>query len=182
MKKLVNRRLLAIIVISCLIAITSLSFNKVAGKDYSATLGFGEYFYTSSDKLIGTEGFVDWSFIGSNSFLGIEVYIMDEFNFELFQAEWFFTEGYTVSDGSYYDDFGSFDFPHEDYWYIVFLHNDLTAMLQTTTLDITVDFVYGGFGLGLLLAIIITPIVVVAAVIILIVVLVVRKKRKPIQP
>lgn len=181
MKKLVNRKLLAAIVISCLIAITSLSFNKVAGRNYSATLGFGEYFYTSSDKLIGTEGFVDWSFSGSNSFVGIDVYIMDEFNFELFQVEWFFTKGYTVSDGSYYDDYGSFDFPKEDYWYIVFYHNDLTAMLQTTTLDITVDFNYGYLGLGILLAIIITPIILAVVIIILIVVLVVRRKKRSIQ-
>jgi len=181
MKKLVNRRLLAIIVISCLIAITSLSFNKVAGTNYSVTLYYGEYFYTSSIGTIGIEGFVDWSFSGSNEFVGIDVYIMDEVNFWAFDYDLFFSEGYTVSDGSYYDDFGSFDFPKTRTWYIVFFHNDLTSMLQSTTLDITVDFNYGGFGLGILLLIIILPIVVVVGIITLIVVLVIRKKRKPIQ-
>ena len=182
MKKLVNRRLLAVIVIGVLIAVTSVSLVKVAGKDYSVTLGYGEHFYTSNVGTIGIEGFVNWSFSGSNEFVGIEVYIMDEFNFELFQVWGVFRESYTVSDGSYYDDFGSFDFPAEDTWYIFFFHNDLTAMLQTTTVDISVDFVGGGLVLGILLVIIIAPIVVVAAVITLIVVLVLRKKKQPIQP
>lgn len=181
MKKQVNRRLLAIIVISCLIAISSLGFNKVAGSSYSATLDYGEYFYTSSNKLIGIEGFVDWSFIGSNSFVGIDVWIMRDFEFSAFHTFDLSFEGYLVSDGSYYDDYGSFDFPKEDIWYIVFLHDDLTAMLQTTTLDIRVDFDYGYFGLGILLLIIFLPIVLVAGIITLIVVLVIRKKRKPIQ-
>jgi len=182
MKKLTNRRLLAVIVISVLIAVTSFSLVKVAAKDYSATLEYGEYFYATKGKIIGIEGFVDWSFTGSNAYVGIEVWVMDETNFLLFHADNPAAVGYQESDGSYVSHSGSFDFPNDAIWYIIFMHNDITAMLQTTTVDISVDFVGGGLVLGILLVIIIAPIVVVAAVITLIIVLVLRKKKQPIQP
>ena len=182
MKKLSNRRLLGVIVIGVLIAVTSVSLVKVAGKDYSATLEYGEYFYATKGRTIGIGGFVDWSFTGDNAFVGIEVWIMDETNFLLFQAENPAAVGYEESDGSYISDSGSFDFPNDAIWYIIIMHNDGAAILETTTLDITVDFVGGGLVLGILLAIIIVPIVVVVVVITLVIVLILRKKKQPIQP
>jgi len=53
-------------------------------------------------------------------------------------------EWWTLSDGSYYGDSGTFDVPYQDTWYIIFWNND--ADMQTTYLESSVTYIENYFG------------------------------------
>lgn len=111
-------------------------------KSYQVILSYGEYFYASSGRSIDETGSIDWSFSGSNAIIGIEVWVLDETNFALFQADSPSAVGYEQSDGSYYSDSGSWNVQEFGKWWIVFWHNQLLG--GSTTLTIEVDFISGG--------------------------------------
>lgn len=103
-----------------------------------ASIGYGgyAYFYTVADE----EDRFDWEFDGSNNYVGITVYAMTDAEFSKFQNLLTFY-AYTLSDGSYIRDSGTFKPRSDDTWYIVFLNSD--SDMQTTYLTYDVDLVRG---------------------------------------
>ena len=167
--------ILAITLVSVLVIMNDNISNCVA-KTYSANLDFGEYLYVFSSKTMDSDGHIDWSYTGSNSYVGITVWILDDENFAIFQSIGA-AYGYEQSDGSYYSDSGSFDIPNEDIWYIVFMHNDITVIFQSTSLSANVNFVQPGLETWLLAILIVIPIFIVT-IIILAVVLIIRNNKQ----
>lgn len=103
-----------------------------------ASIGYGgyTYFYAEADE----EDRFDWEFDGSNSYVGITVYAMTDAEFYKFQKFLTFYV-YTLSDGSYIRDSGTFKPRSDDTWYVVFLNDD--SDMQTTYLTYDVDLVRG---------------------------------------
>ena len=86
---------------------------------YQFTVNYGEYCY-----LYNTcETSIDWSFSGSNTFIGLEAWIFNEENFKKFQNDESPT-GWKVSSGSYYADQGSQALNDCDVWYFVVINSD----------------------------------------------------------
>lgn len=119
-----------------------------------ASLGYGgyAYFYAEADE----EDKFEWEFDGSNNYVGITVYAMTDAEFSKFQNLLTFY-AYTLSNGSYFRDSGTFKPRSHDTWYVVFLNRD--SDLQITYLTYDVDIVRGNNWLetflGPLIAIII---------------------------
>ncbi len=93
--------------------------NSVKALTASDTLYFGDYHYFYWTTQKGPPQYVDWYFSGSNSYVGIEVWLLNDEGFADFQSLSSFS-GYQLSDGGYYRADGVYDLPYEDYWYVVF--------------------------------------------------------------
>jgi len=175
---LLIRKNLGVFAIIGILAITIGSVSFAQGKDFNTNLAFGDYFSVYSGRTMDETGSIEWAFTGSNTAVGITVIIMDEENYLKFENDDISAVGYIVSDGSYYSHSGTFAIPEIDSWYVVFLHVDLLAPLQTTDVDMTVNFIGGGLALAILIVIIVAPIVVVGGIIALVIVLVLKKKKQ----
>jgi len=180
--KIAKRNRLGLIAVFVIVAITVVGLSSAQGKDYSANLELLEYFSVGPSRTMDETGTIEWAFTGSNTAVGITVIIMDEENYLLFVADDPAALGYIVSDGSYYSHSGTFTIPELDKWYVVFMHLDVLVPLQTSTVNMTVNFIGGGLAIWLLIIIIVAPIVVVGGIITLIVVLLIRKKKQPALP
>jgi len=180
MLKINRKRMIGLLVLFSLTVLFFTNLGLAQGKSYQVTLSFSEYFSVSSGRTMDETGSIDWSFSGSNIVVGINVWILDETNFALFEADNPSAVGYEQSDGSYYSDSGSWNVQALDTWWIVFLHDQLIG--GSTTLTIEVDFIGGGLVGWLIAIIIIAPIVVVGGLIGLVIFLVVRSKKKPPAP
>ncbi|NHK33069.1 MAG: zinc ribbon domain-containing protein [Asgard group archaeon] len=152
--------------------------NKVSAYTDSVSLYDGQYYAFKSDIVIGgAMEFLRWSFSGSKSNVGVQVFLMDEFNYAIWGTIlvllFGFAEGYTLSNGNHVKDSGLHSVPYEETWYIVFYVNDADAMFSPTTISFTITYIPGWIGFSVLFGIIF-----VVALIILIVVLVVTKKKR----
>lgn len=104
------------------------------------SLGYGEYF-TLYKEDIDEDYKIKWEFSGSNTAVGITVFAVTEEEFDDFET-YKSVEGYSLSDGDYYEDDGSFTPTSHDDWYIVFFNND--GDLQSTYLTYDAEFEYTG--------------------------------------
>lgn len=120
-----------------------------------ASIGYGgyAYFYAEADE----EDRIDWEFSGSNNYVGITVYAMTDAEFSKFQYLLTFY-AYTLSNGSYIRDSGTFKPRSHDTWYVVFLNSD--SDMQTTYLTYDVDFIRGKLWYEILLG----PIIVITVI------------------
>jgi len=159
-----------------LLSLMFICVNTASAKQDTFTLSYGEYYAISSEEEIGRAGGIAWSFVGSNTNIGITVWVFDQDNFTKF-SEGDPCLGFKVSDGSHYSAFGSYT-PHKtDVWYVVFLHVDLdSTQITTVTADVTI--ITGGLVVGFLALIIGLPSLITVLGIILVVVLIFRKKNK----
>ncbi|MBK5115214.1 MAG: zinc ribbon domain-containing protein [Candidatus Heimdallarchaeota archaeon] len=165
-------------ILLCILTLT-IGLTVIHGKEYSRTLSYGEYFYVSKDNM-GEAASIQWSFAGSNSLVGIQVWVLDAVNFAIFQVNPLSASGYQLSDGSYYSHSGEFNIPSFDDWTIIFWHNQLIGGSTTLTINVT----FTGVGLvGWLLSIIIAaPILLVIAAVVIVVVVLNRRKKQPVAP
>lgn len=117
--------------------IPDLQTNDIELKN-EASIGYGDYtyFYAEADE----EDRIDWEFSGSNNYVGITVYAMTDAEFSKFQNLLTFY-AYTLSNGSYIRDSGTFKPRSHDIWYVVFLNID--SDIQITYLTYDVDFIRG---------------------------------------
>jgi len=89
---------------------------------YADEVNYGEWvgiYWSYPDS----NDYIDWSFNGSNSYVGITVIAMDDTNFWNFDNGYSYT-CYNLSSGAYYIDSGTFYPPYEDQWYIIFMNED----------------------------------------------------------
>ncbi len=134
-------KLLAPILFFIIIITLSIPFiTPSKGTVITCTLGYGDYYHITKNRLLNSNVTIDWDFNGNNSLVGITVMVFNRTNWEQFQKT-LHGEGYVLSDGSFYSDYGHFEIPYTDYWHIVFLHHDNSAFTETTTITIIVSFI-----------------------------------------
>jgi len=137
---------------------------------FELSIDYGEY--VTVHATAGSGDRLQWSFSGTNTFVGITVLVLDSTNY----ANMLSNETYSsdlLSDGSYYSAEGNFNPTYSSTWYFLFWNND--ADHQNTYLTYNVEFISGGPDV-LLIAIIVG--VVLAAAVIVIVVIIYKKKSK----
>ena len=89
---------------------------------YADEVNYGEWvgiYWSYPDS----NDYIDWSFNGSNSYVGITVIAMDDTNFWNFDNGYSYTS-YSLSSGAYYIHSGTFYPLYEDQWYIIFMNED----------------------------------------------------------
>lgn len=165
-----------LLVMFFLLSMIFISANSATAGQYTFSLSYGDYYAISSGKEVGEIGSIVWSFEGSNTNVGISVWILDKDNFTKF-SEKDPSLGFEVSDGSYYSASGSWTPYKTDVWYIVFIHAD-SDIYQTTTVNADVTIITGGLIAWVLVLIIGLPALLCVGVIVLVVVLVSRNKKK----
>lgn len=135
------------------ISLFAVTVSKVEAKDYQTTLNYDEYFHVSSGRFMDNSSSIYWSFNSTNTLVGIEVLIINDDNFTLFQADTSSVYGYQQSDGTLYEDNGTWSIQNFDKWHVVFWHNQLAG--GPTDLALVVNFDRGlqnglWYGLGIL--------------------------------
>jgi len=86
---------------------------------------------------------IDWSFSGSNTYVGITVYALDSDEYLNFEYGYSY-EPWILSDGSYYSDYGTFYVPYSDNWFFCFINWD--PDMESTILDTNLDLIENNFG------------------------------------
>lgn len=101
----------------------------------AATLDYDEYvaLYQNDAEKGGT---IEWSFEGSNDYVGIEVWMFTVSEYNAFISG-NSANGYQLSDGEYYIDSGTFTIPTSDDWYIVFWNTDSDEQSTYLTYEAT---------------------------------------------
>jgi hypothetical protein len=161
-------KLFLIVVLSSLIFLPLLSqAKKHSGSTY---LVFGEYIVLSGKVNDGAQ--IDWAFSGSNPYVGIFVFALNQENYEIFVIDEFSAYGYQLSNGDYYADYGTFSARSKGNWYIVMWNFDPTLESTLVTYEVT----FPG-NVGMIIGIIIGALVVIG--IIGAVVSSLRKKKTP---
>ncbi len=114
-------------------------------KTFSGTeyLVFSEYIAMGAEVKEDAE--IDWSFSGSNPYVGIIVMAMDEYNFNKFDGGDLSAYVYFLSNGDYYIQSGTFRARSDDTWYIVFWNFDST--LESSSVTYEAKFPTGSIGL-----------------------------------
>ncbi|NHJ48584.1 MAG: hypothetical protein FK733_12435 [Asgard group archaeon] len=161
---------------SVLILLVFSSASLVSGISSTETLFYGEYFYLESDDTLSRWSSISWSFTKTNPSITITVVALSESNFQKF-ADGFIYFGHTLSDVSDDKRSGTFDIPdlqEESKWYIVFWHNDIDGILETTSVTGSIEV----NGPLLTLLSIIIPVVLVVVIMLVIFILVNRSKRR----
>ncbi len=115
-----------------------LSASATDAKTYSGskTISRGGYIAVSQDVEKDEE--ISWSFTSSNQYVGIYVFAMTETNFNNFErGNYASTYVYTLSNGNYIRDEGTFEAKSDTTWYIVFWHfEEQTASSTTVTYNV----------------------------------------------
>jgi hypothetical protein len=150
-----QKKMILVFVITCMLNFAFLSSLSQAGSEY---LFFNQYVYEG--KKVKENAEIEWSFSGSNSYVGIIVMAMDEYNFNKFDNGDMSAYAYFLSDGNYIADYGTFKAKSDDVWYIVFWNFD--AVIESTSLTYKVKF--PGVSIGLIIGIVIGVIVVIAII------------------
>ena len=105
---------------------------------YQFTLAPGEYAYV----YLECDTSVAWEFSGSNTYVGIEAWVFNEDNFDIYEDGGNPT-GWEVSTGGNYADSGTQFVNDCDTWYLVVIN---THASETTT--VTVDAIFYGADCG----------------------------------
>ncbi|MHA1557852.1 MAG: hypothetical protein ACTSPM_13075 [Candidatus Heimdallarchaeota archaeon] len=171
-----NKKRCGFPLIFLLLFLMLISVNSATAKQDTFTLSYGDYYAISSEKEIGRVGGIAWTFVGSNTNVGISVWIFDMGNFTKY-SNGVTSLGFEQSNGSYYSAFGTWSPTKTDEWYTVFIHAD-TNHKQTTTVTADVTIITGGLMAGVLALIIGLPLLITVIGVILVVVLIFRKKNK----
>jgi len=102
---------------------------------YNVTLNYNQYAHVSVTAGSGDE--VNWDFSGSNHYVGIHVIAMTAADFDhfVYGGTYYY---YTLSDGSYYSDQGTFKPDTSDTWYILFINVDSDKMSTSLTYNVNV--------------------------------------------
>ncbi|MCG3224541.1 MAG: hypothetical protein H7647_08750, partial [Candidatus Heimdallarchaeota archaeon] len=137
-----QKKIILVFVITCMLNFAFLSSLSQAGSEY---LFFNQYVYEG--KKVKENAEIEWSFSGSNSYVGIIVMAMDEYNFNKFDNGDMSAYAYFLSDGNYIADYGTFKAKSDDVWYIVFWNFD--AVIESTSLTYKVKF--PGVSIGLII-------------------------------
>ncbi|MFW9882084.1 MAG: hypothetical protein ACFFG0_54160 [Candidatus Thorarchaeota archaeon] len=140
---------------------------------HESSLAYGEYIYYYSNA--GENDKLKWEFSGSNSYVGITAFALTDTEFYKFQTYQAFY-AYTLSDGSYYKDSGTFSPPSYDKWYVVFLNADPDMQITYLTYNVVVD---RGFNLDLVS--IIVPIII-GGIIVGVLIYLFKKKKEEVKP
>jgi hypothetical protein len=98
---------------------------------YTYTLSYGQYLYISN---IASER-IQWSFSGSSPYVGLEAWIFDSNNFQIFDSGQS-ASGYKVSYGGYTQDSGTQYISKCDTWYFVLCNFDSDQMSTTVTVNV----------------------------------------------
>lgn len=85
---------------------------------YGITFALVIYFMGRS-----AEDWLEWEFTGTNTDVGVTVYVMDGYNYGEFLGGLSYNY-IELSDGSYYTDSGMWEVPYYDTWYISFINWD----------------------------------------------------------
>jgi len=154
-----QKKIILVFVITCMLNfafLSSLSQAKTSsGTEY---LVFSEYLAVGAEVKEDAE--IEWSFSGSNSYVGIIVMAMDHYNFLKFADGDLSAYAYFLSNGNYIVDYGTFLAKTDDTWHIIFWNFD--AVIESTTLTYEVKF--PGVSIGLIIGIVIGVIVVIAII------------------
>ncbi|MCE7744322.1 MAG: hypothetical protein GPJ52_04215 [Candidatus Heimdallarchaeota archaeon] len=133
---------LGLLTLTFFISLFTVTNSKVEAKSYQTTLSYGEHYQISSIRNMDNSSSIEWSFTGTSNSTGIEVWIFDENNYTLFQTSNITTSGFQQSDGTHYDDSGTWSVGYTDKWSVVFWHNQ--PLGDSTELTIEVNFDRGG--------------------------------------
>lgn len=154
-----KKKMLLILIFTCVlnfVFLPSLGQAKTfSGTDY---LNFGQY--VSMGANVKEDADIEWSFSGSNSYVGIIVMAMDQYNFNKFDNGDLSAFVYILSDGDYISHHGTFRARSDDKWFIVFLNLDL--VFESTSLTYEAKFPSG--NVGLIVGIVIGAIVILAII------------------
>ena len=153
-QKKINRLFILIILFSLVFLPFLGQAKKYSGYDF---LSFGEYISFGASVKEGKK--IDWAFSGSNSYVGIYVFAMDQVNYNKFAADDLSAMVYELSNGNYIADYGTFTARSDDTWFIVFLNFDI--ILESTWLDYEVTFPGNA---GMIIGIIIGALVVIGII------------------
>ncbi|NHJ31604.1 MAG: hypothetical protein FK732_01960 [Asgard group archaeon] len=83
------------------ISLYTITTSNVVAKDYQATLSYGEYYHVAYKRTLDNTSSIEWSFTGTSTSVGIEVWVFNDVNFTIFQGDTTSDDGYQLSDGSY---------------------------------------------------------------------------------
>lgn len=171
-----KKKLILILFLTCMLNF-AFTASVSQAKTYSGTeyLVFSEYIAMGAEVKENAE--IDWSFSGSNPYVGIIVMAMDQYNFDKFDDGDMSAYAYFLSDGDYYIQSGTFRARSDDMQYIVFWNFDAT--LEATSL--TYEAKFPTTSIGLIIGIIIGVLVLIA-IIGAVVYTSNKKKKTPVMP
>ncbi len=156
---MIKKKMLLVLIFTCVLNFAFLPSLGQA-KTFSETefLFFGDY--VSMGAEVKEDADIEWSFSGSNPYVGIIVMAMDQYNFNKFENGDLNALVYFISDGDYVVDYGTFRARKDDKWFIVFLNFD--ASMESTSLTYKAKFPSG--NVGLIIGIVIGVIVIIALI------------------
>ena len=95
---------------------------------------YGDYIYEQQHASQS----LDWRFVSSKNYIGIQVLLMDLDDFYGFQhgLGW---GAFILSGGEQYQDAGRYELPHEDDWAVVFLNDDYDQELVLISYELIFD-------------------------------------------
>ncbi|NHJ85644.1 MAG: zinc ribbon domain-containing protein [Asgard group archaeon] len=137
-KNISKKILIVLLIFSSLSFFLVINYEPVTATSYNTTLSYGDYYAIYSEKSLSTNEHIDWSFSSSGD-VWLDVWIIDDYNFDLFESGYDAT-GYLVSDFVGDSDSGRFEIPHQDYWYVLFMHNDDYEISTVTSVSIQISF------------------------------------------
>jgi len=132
-----KKGLLGVIIAGIVLILFFVNNTPVKADSYSITLNYNTYYAIFSEGKMDTTGSIYWSYSTTN-YVDLEVWILDDANFDIYESGGSAT-GSPQSETINYFDSGTFNIPHEDKWYVIFINADESRM-SSTLASITVTF------------------------------------------
>ncbi|MCF2140372.1 MAG: hypothetical protein K9W44_10000 [Candidatus Lokiarchaeota archaeon] len=104
---------------------TALTYSASKTSNYfgGSLINYGAWGYSYFINSLDEASEVEWSFTGTNHYVGITAMAMDESEYAAFSSGYSYYY-YSLSNGDYFSDSGVFTVPYSNIWYFVFLNND----------------------------------------------------------